>query len=79
MSRNDTKVIHIGDRVIGGSMNYNGAMEVEVTHVGSDTMLSKIIHLIEDAQGRKAPISSGRGYPRDQEADPHTIGSGYSF
>ena len=31
-----------GDRVIGGSMNYNGAMEVEVTHVGSDTTLSKI-------------------------------------
>lgn len=47
----------VGDRVIGGSMNYNGAMEVEVTHVGNDTMLSKIIHLIEDAQGRKAPIS----------------------
>ena len=47
----------VGDRVIGGSMNYNGAMEVEVTYVGSDTMLSKIIHLIEDAQGRKAPIS----------------------
>ncbi|MCC2879758.1 heavy metal translocating P-type ATPase [Lachnoclostridium pacaense] len=46
-----------GDRVIGGSMNYNGAMEVEVTHVGSDTTLSKIIRMIEDAQGRKAPIS----------------------
>lgn len=47
----------IGDPVIGGSMNYNGAMEVEVTHVGSDTTLSKIIRLIEDAQGKKAPIS----------------------
>ncbi len=46
-----------GDSVIGGSMNYNGAMEVEVTHVGSDTTLSKIIKLIEDAQGKKAPIS----------------------
>ncbi|MCC8024016.1 MAG: heavy metal translocating P-type ATPase [Clostridium sp.] len=46
-----------GDRVIGGSMNYNGAMEVEVTHVGSDTTLSKIIKMIEDAQGKKAPIS----------------------
>ncbi len=46
-----------GDKVIGGSMNYNGAMEVEVTHVGNDTTLSKIIRLIEDAQGRKAPIS----------------------
>ena len=38
-------------------MNYNGAMEVEVTHVGSDTTLSKIIKMIEDAQGKKAPIS----------------------
>jgi Cu+-exporting ATPase len=32
-------------------------MEVEVTHVGSDTTLSKIIKMIEDAQGKKAPIS----------------------
>lgn len=46
-----------GDRVIGGSMNYNGAMEVEVTHVGGDTTLSKIVKMIEDAQGKKAPIS----------------------
>lgn len=47
----------VGDEVIGGSMNYNGAMQVEVTRVGSDTMLAKIIKLMEDAQGRKAPIS----------------------
>lgn len=46
-----------GDPVIGGSMNYNGAMEVEVTHTGNDTTLSKIIRMIEDAQGKKAPIS----------------------
>lgn len=46
-----------GDPVIGGSMNYNGAMEVAVTHTGEDTTLSKIIRLIEDAQGKKAPIS----------------------
>lgn len=46
-----------GDLLIGGSMNYNGAMEMEVTKVGSDTTLSKIIKLIEDAQGKKAPIS----------------------
>lgn len=46
-----------GDEVIGGSVNYNGAMQIEVTHVGEDTTLSKIIRLMEDAQGRKAPIS----------------------
>ena len=47
----------LGDTVIGGSINYNGAMEVEVTRTGSDTTLSKIIKMIEDAQGKKAPIS----------------------
>lgn len=38
-------------------MNYNGAMEVEVTHVGGDTTLARIVKMMEDAQGRKAPIS----------------------
>lgn len=46
-----------GDTLIGGSMNYNGAMEMEVTRTGAETTLSKIIKLIEDAQGKKAPIS----------------------
>lgn len=46
-----------GDALIGGSMNYNGAMELKVTRTGGDTTLSKIIKLIEDAQGKKAPIS----------------------
>lgn len=46
-----------GDTLIGGSMNYNGAMELEVTRIGTETTLSKIIKLIEDAQGKKAPIS----------------------
>ena len=48
---------HVGDTLIGGSMNYNGAMEAEVTHIGEDTTISKIIQLIESAQGKKAPIS----------------------
>lgn len=48
---------NVGDTAIGGSMNYNGAMEIEVTRIGQDTTLSKIVKLIEDAQGKKAPIS----------------------
>lgn len=48
---------HPGDEVIGGSINYNGTMQIKVTRTGEDTVLSKIILMIEEAQGKKAPIS----------------------
>lgn len=46
-----------GAQVIGGSVNYQGAVTVRVSHVGSDTTLAKIVKMMEDAQGKKAPIS----------------------
>lgn len=47
----------IDDEIIGGSVNYHGAVTVRVTRVGSDTTLAKIVRMMEDAQGKKAPIS----------------------
>lgn len=42
--------------VIGGTVNQTGWFKFTATKVGKETMLSKIIQLVEDAQGSKAPI-----------------------
>lgn len=45
-----------GDRVIGATLNQTGTFEFRAEKVGADTMLAQIIHLVETAQGSKAPI-----------------------
>ena len=45
-----------GARVYGATMNQTGFLKVEATGVGSDTVLSRIIAMVEEAQGSKAPI-----------------------
>jgi Cu+-exporting ATPase len=45
-----------GDAVIGGALNGNGALSVEVTALGADSMLDRIQRMIAEAQGAKAPI-----------------------
>lgn len=44
------------DEVIGGSINADGRIEVQVKALGAETILSKIIRMIEDAQAKKAPV-----------------------
>jgi len=46
----------VGDEVIGASINKTGSFKFEATRVGKDTTLAKIIRLVDEAQGSKAPI-----------------------
>ncbi|MDG6985381.1 MAG: heavy metal translocating P-type ATPase [Nitrososphaerota archaeon] len=45
-----------GSRVIGATINGPGVLKVRATHVGSDTALSKIVQIVQDAQDTKAPV-----------------------
>ncbi len=46
----------LGDAVTGGSVNGDGRLVIEVKNVGSESVLARIIRLVEDAQAAKAPI-----------------------
>ena len=46
------------DEVYAGTINGRGSLELEVTRIGPDTRLARIIHLVEDAQSRRAPVQS---------------------
>jgi len=45
------------DRVTGGTLNKNGVLTIRAEHVGQDTMLARIIRMVQQAQGSKAPIA----------------------
>ncbi|PNH89747.1 heavy metal translocating P-type ATPase [Vibrio diazotrophicus] len=46
------------DHVTGGAVNLDGILEFEASAVGSESTLAKIIRLVEDAQGAKAPVQA---------------------
>jgi Cu+-exporting ATPase len=45
-----------GDDVIGATINRTGSFKFEATKIGKDTTLARIVRLVEEAQGSKAPV-----------------------
>jgi Cd2+/Zn2+-exporting ATPase len=45
----------VGSDVFAGTVNQQGTLEVDVTHLAGDTTLARIIHLVQEAQAQKAP------------------------
>ncbi len=46
----------VGDKVIGGCMNQNGALTLRATAVGRDTVLAHIVRMVDEAQSAKLPV-----------------------
>ncbi|MFP4080236.1 MAG: heavy metal translocating P-type ATPase [Ectothiorhodospira sp.] len=47
-----------GDEVVGGTVNAQGSLTVEAARVGSDTVLARIIRMVEAAQASRLPIQA---------------------
>jgi heavy metal translocating P-type ATPase len=48
----------VEDKVVAGTMNTSGSFVFKATKVGSETLLAKIIKMVEEAQGSRAPIQA---------------------
>jgi len=47
---------HVGDKLIGATVNSVGSLVMEAEYVGSDTLLAQIVHMVAEAQRSRAPI-----------------------
>lgn len=46
----------VGDEVVGGTVNQDGYLQVQVQKIGSETVLAQIVAMVEQAQTQKAPV-----------------------
>ena len=46
----------VGDRLIGGSLNYDGALEYRATSLGTESVLGQMLRMMDEAQSSKAPM-----------------------
>lgn len=49
---------HLGDRVTAGTLNTTASFSYRTTHTGAETVLARIIRMVENAQGAKLPIQA---------------------
>lgn len=49
---------NVGDGVVAGTLNTTGSFTFKATKVGSETLLAQIVHMVQEAQGSKAPIQA---------------------
>jgi P-type Cu+ transporter len=47
-----------GDRIVGGTINRTGALKARATTLGADSAIARIVKLMRDAQGSRAPIQN---------------------
>jgi len=47
----------VGDQVYAGSINANSTLRIRITRAAADNTIARIIHLVEEAQGSKAPTA----------------------
>jgi len=47
-----------GDTVVGGTINFESTLIIQATNVGADTVLAKIVELVETAQTSRAPVQN---------------------
>lgn len=48
--------VEIGDEVLGGVLNGHGSLVVEARRVGTDSAIGRVVRMVEEAQGSRAPI-----------------------